>query len=95
MFLLVSILLFIFALICYHYINQKKQWHTANIKMTSNELKNVSTDTCYYFDCIIKFENWDFDNILLDEKSYENVPIYISGTKVWLVQNLCILCSLK
>ena len=50
--------------------------------MTSNELKNVSTDTCYYFDCIIKFENFDFDNILLDEKSYENVPIYISGTKV-------------
>ena len=31
---------------------------------------------CYYFDDIIKIEDFDFDNLLLDEKSYENVMIY-------------------
>ena len=27
--------------------------------------------TCYYFDDIIKFEDFDFGNILLDEKLYK------------------------
>ena len=31
---------------------------------------------CYYFDGIIKIEDFDFDNILLDEKSHENSLIY-------------------
>ena len=31
---------------------------------------------CYYFDDIIKIEDFDFDNLLLDEKSYENIMIY-------------------
>ena len=31
---------------------------------------------CYYFDDINKVEDFDFDNILLDEKSYENILIY-------------------
>ena len=31
---------------------------------------------CYYFDDIIKFEDFNFGNILLDEKSYENILIY-------------------
>ena len=46
--------------------------------MENNELKKVSIKncTCYYFDGIIKFEDFDFDNILLDEKSYENNFIY-------------------
>ena len=30
----------------------------------------------YYFDDIIKFEDFDFDNILIDEKSHENILIY-------------------
>ena len=29
----------------------------------------------YYFHDIIKFEDFDFDNILLNEKSYENILI--------------------
>ena len=35
-----------------------------------NNLKeiNVKNSTCYYFDDIIKIEDFDFDNILLDEK---------------------------
>ena len=31
--------------------------------------------TCYYFDDIIKFEDFDFDNKLIDEKSHENILI--------------------
>ena len=31
---------------------------------------------CYYFDEIIKIEDRNFDNILLDEKSNENILIY-------------------
>ena len=45
--------------------------------MDNNEFKKVSIKnlTCYYFDSIIKFEDFDFD-ILLDGKSYENVLVY-------------------
>ena len=31
--------------------------------------------TCYYFDVMIKFEDFDF-NILLDDKLYQNILIY-------------------
>ena len=44
-----------------------------NIKLKKNSIKNR---TRYYFDDIIKFVDFDFDNIHLDEKSYENVLIY-------------------
>ena len=30
----------------------------------------------YYFNGIMKIEDFDFDNILLNEKSYENILIY-------------------
>ena len=29
-----------------------------------------------YFDEIIKIENFDFDNILIDEKPYKNILVY-------------------
>ena len=31
---------------------------------------------CYYFDSIIKIEEFDFNNNLKDESSYENIFIY-------------------
>ena len=31
---------------------------------------------CYYFDDIIKIEDFNLDNILIDEKSYKNVLVY-------------------
>ena len=45
--------------------------------MENNEFKKVRTKsrTCYYFDDIVKFEDFDFD-ILIDEKSHENILIY-------------------
>ena len=40
-------------------------------------LKNrIQNCACYYFNDIIKIEDFDFDKILLDEKSYENILIY-------------------
>ena len=46
--------------------------------MESNEFKNVciKNRTCYYFDDIIKLEDIGIDNILIDEKSHENIFIY-------------------
>ena len=32
--------------------------------------------TCHYLDDIIKIEDFDFDNILLDRKSYKNILIH-------------------
>ena len=39
------------------------------------ELKeiNIENCTCYCFDGIIKIEDFDFDNILINEKSDENI----------------------
>ena len=46
--------------------------------MESNELKKVSIKnrTYYCLDDIIKLEDFDSDNILLDEKSYDNILVY-------------------
>ena len=34
---------------------------------------NIKNQTYYYFIDIIKFEYFDLDNILINEKSYENI----------------------
>ena len=46
--------------------------------MGNNEFKEVciKNRTCYYFDDIIKLEDFDLDNILIDEKLHENILIY-------------------
>ena len=46
--------------------------------MENNELKKVpiKNRTCYYFDDIIRLEDFDLDNILIDKKSHENILIY-------------------
>ena len=56
----------------------KTYWGTNNIKMEKNELKKVSIKNSlpYYFDDSIKVEDFPFDNILLDKKSYKNILIY-------------------
>ena len=59
--LLVIILPFITAIICYRYAKHrsklKKYEHANNIKVESNEFEKVCIEnrTCYYFDDIIKF----------------------------------------
>ena len=46
--------------------------------MENNELKKVhiKNRTCYYFIDTIKLEDFDLDNILIDEKSHENILMY-------------------
>ena len=46
--------------------------------MEYNELKKVRIEnrTCYYFDNKIKLEDFNLDNILIGEKSHENILIY-------------------
>ena len=46
--------------------------------MENNELKEVRIKyrRCYYFNDIIKLEDFDLDNILIDQKSHENILIY-------------------
>ena len=46
--------------------------------MENNEFKKVRIKnlTCYYFDDIIKLENFDLNNILIEKKSYKNILIY-------------------
>ena len=45
---------------------------------SNNELKenDIKIRTCYYFDDIIEIEDFDLDNILIDEKSYEFFLVY-------------------
>ena len=45
--------------------------------MENNEFKKVRIKNCtyYYFDDIIKLEDFHLDNILMDEKSHENLLI--------------------
>ena len=45
---------------------------------SNDELKeiDIKNHACYYFDDIIRDFDINFDNILLDEKIYENILIY-------------------
>ena len=36
----------------------------------------IKNRTCHYFHSIIKLEDFDLDNKLIDEKSYKNILIY-------------------
>ena len=51
--------------------------------MENNEFQKVCIKDCtrYYFDGVMKIEDFDFDNILLDEKSSENILLYSSSCK--------------
>ena len=46
--------------------------------MENNEFKVacIKNCMCYYLNDIIKLEDFDLDNILIDEKSHENILIY-------------------
>ena len=50
-----------------------------NDKLKEIDIKNR---TCYYFDHIIKIEKFNLDNILIDEKSYENILVYNISYKI-------------
>ena len=50
---------------------------------------------CYYFDDIIKIEDFDFDNISIDKNNVKIFWFITFYTKFWLVQNHCVLGSIK
>ena len=58
-----------------------------------NNLKeiNIKNLTCSSFDDIVKIEDFDFDNILLDENNTKTVWFRTFHIKPWLVQNHCLL----
>ena len=47
----------------------------------SNKVKNINIKnrTYYFFNDIINVENFDLNNIKIDEKSYKNILIYHIG----------------
>ena len=50
----------------------------SNDKLNEIDIKNRM---CYYFDDIINSEDFDVDNILLNEKSNENILLYDTSHK--------------
>ena len=65
--------------LCIAWVKTKKTYCRANnIRMENNEFEKfcIKNRTCYYFDDIIKFEDFDFDNILIDGKAHKNILIY-------------------
>ena len=50
-----------------------------------NKKVSIKNRTGYYFDDIIKIQNFDFDNFSLDKKSYENIFIYNISYKILTV----------
>ena len=62
---------------------------------SNNELKKIDIEnrTCYYFDDIIKTENFNVDNFLIEEKSYENTLVYNISYKNVITKPLRIRCD--
>ena len=50
---------------------------------SNDELKkiDIKNRACYYFDDIIKIEDFDFDNIIIDEKLYKKLLVYDTSYK--------------
>ena len=62
------------------YISQCITKMESNYKLKEVDIKN---GTCYCFDNIIKFGDLDLDNILIDEKSCENILVYNISCKMF------------
>ena len=54
---------------------------------SNDELKeiDIKNRACFYFDDIIRIEKIDFDNVLSDKKSYENILIYTFSYELFMV----------
>ena len=51
-----------------------------------NNLKeiNIKNRTCYCFEDIIKIQDFNLDNILVDKKPYENILVYNISYKTFI-----------
>ena len=54
--------------------NSKQKWNPEECRWECKKLDDYSS--CYCFDDIKKIEDFDFDNILSDEKLHENILVY-------------------
>ena len=61
-----------------YYVKKKVQYQIENDEFKKFHIKNC---TCYYFDDIIKLEDFDLDNNLKNKKPYENILIYVISHK--------------
>ena len=61
------------------------------------ENKKVRIKICsrYYLIDVIKFEDFDFDNILIDEKSHKDILVYDISYKSLIGQNHYVLNLIK
>ena len=59
-------------------LNKKVHCCTKNMKTENNDFERVSIKnrTCYYFHDITKIKDFDFDNVLINSKLYENILTY-------------------
>ena len=55
---------------------------------------NIKNGTWYYFDGIMKIEDFNFDKILIFENLYKNILVY-DISRLWLVKNHCVFGSIK
>ena len=69
--------------------HKKKYCCTNNVKIENNEFYKIVIKNCtyYHFDDIIKFQDFDFANISLDEKSYEKTLIYDVLYKIYIMSD--------
>ena len=68
----------LFSIIMQNIDQKKKTLMHQQYQMENNEFKKIRINNCkcYCFDDIIKLEDFDIDDILIDEKSHENILIY-------------------
>ena len=66
---------------------------------SNHELKEIIVKNgtrFYFYDDIIEIEDFDLDNISVDEKPYKNVLVYnISYIEVWFILSLYVLVLIK
>ena len=64
---------------------------------SNDELKEIDIKncTCYYIDHLIKIEDFNFDKILINEKSYENILVFNISYKKLIAKPLRIIDSIK
>ena len=76
--------------VCYYYYIRywiKKEYVLSYwYKMNNSKKKkiNIENRTCYYFDDIIKFKDFNLDNTLIDGKSYESILVCNISYKSWI-----------
>ena len=79
-------------------LEEIKSWKYIIKMETSDELKEINIKNCMfcYINDITKTKDFDFDNILIHDKPYKKQFWFITfHTKLWLMENHCVLDTMK